>query len=251
MCWSGEASAVLASIGIGTTLYAAYKGEPPQLWITLGYFSLMELLQAFTYSVIDRCSLPSNQIATLLGYLHIAFQPFFINAMALYFIPKDVAQKVAPWVYAFCFASVIFMIIQVYPFEWAGTCAEGRTLCAPRLCSVHGNWHIAWDVPTNGIGNMFAHTPARGFPTYLLAAFLLPFLYGSWRLNVYHMIFGPGLAHLLSQNMNERPAIWCLLSIGILVLVVKTPLRQYLHVKNFPLWRKTTGEPATQEDQKT
>jgi Family of unknown function (DUF5765) len=234
MCWSGEASAVLATIGLGATAYAAYKKEPMQLWVTLGYFSLMELLQAFTYSVIDECALPSNQVATLLGYLHIAFQPFFINALALYFVPKDIARKVAPWVYAFCFLSAIVMILQVYPFDWAGTCADGRTLCGPRLCSVHGEWHIAWEVPTNGIGNSFAHTPAHGFPTYLVAGFLLPFVYGSWRLNVYHILCGPLLARMLSENMNERPAIWCLLSIGILLVVVKTPLRKYLHVRKYP-----------------
>jgi hypothetical protein len=49
MCWSGEASAVLAVVGIGTTAYAAYKKEPAPLWMALGYFSSMELLQAFTY----------------------------------------------------------------------------------------------------------------------------------------------------------------------------------------------------------
>jgi hypothetical protein len=242
MCWSGEASAVLASVGIGSTLYAAYKKEPPSLWLALGYFSLMELLQAFTYSVIDKCSLPSNQIATMLGYLHIAFQPFFINAMALHFVPEFVRKKVTPWVYAFCLFSAIMMIIQVYPFEWAGHCAEGRTLCAPRLCSVHGHWHIAWDVPANGIFNWSTHTPARGFPTYLIAGMLLPAIYGSWRLAIYHALAGPGLAHFLSDNNNERPAIWCLLSIAILLIIVKTPVRKYLYVKDWPLWPKKRRE---------
>jgi len=85
MCWSGEASATLASIGVLSTAYAIYKKEPPVLWIALGYFSLMELLQAFTYSVINRCDLPSNQIATLFGYLHITFQPFFIFYLFAFF----------------------------------------------------------------------------------------------------------------------------------------------------------------------
>ena len=49
MCWSGEASAVLATAGLGTTAYAAYRKEPAAIWMPLGYFSLMELLQAFTY----------------------------------------------------------------------------------------------------------------------------------------------------------------------------------------------------------
>src|ERR1700682_4620171 len=93
MCWSGQASAVLATVGLGTTAYAAYRKEPAAIWMPLGYFSLMELLQAFTYSVIDQCSLPSNQIATLLGYLHIAFQPFFINAVSMHFIPDQARAR--------------------------------------------------------------------------------------------------------------------------------------------------------------
>lgn len=237
MCWSGEASAVLASVGVGATLYAAYKKEPAPLWVVLGYFSLMEVLQAFTYTVIDGCGLPSNQIATLLGYLHIAFQPFFINALALYFVPKHVAVKVAPWVYGFCFFSVIFMIIQLYPFEWAGQCQTGRALCGPRLCSVSGNWHIAWELPTNSIGDTFTYTPSHGYPTYLMAAFLVPLLYGSWRLTVYHILVGPVLSHILTDNMNEWPAVWCLLSIGILLLVVKTPFRKLLFVRQWWGWR--------------
>ena len=238
MCWSGEASAVLATIGIATTAYAAYKKEPAPLWVALGYFSSMELLQAFTYSVIDQCSLPSNQIATLLGYLHIAFQPFFINALSLYFIPKEKAVKLAPWVYTFCFLSAIFMIIQVYPFDWAGACNVDRTLCGLNLCSVSGNWHIAWELPTNSIGDIFTYTPSRGFPTYLAASFIVPLLYGSWRITLYHIIIGPVLSHLLTDNLNEWPAIWCLLSIGILLLVIKTPLRQLMFVKSWWWWRK-------------
>src|SRR5271155_2270965 len=116
MCWSGEASAALAAAGIGTTIWAAWKKEPMSLWIALGYFSLMEALQAFTYSVINQCSLPSNQIATLLGYLHIAFQPFFINAISLYFINQKVAEKIKLPVYTLCFAGCIYTLIQLYPF---------------------------------------------------------------------------------------------------------------------------------------
>ena len=247
MCWSGEASAVLASVGLATTLYAAYKKEPAPLWIALGYFSLMELLQAYTYTVIDGCGLPSNQIATLLGYLHIAFQPFFINALSMHFVPKRVAEKVAPWAYAFCFFSVIFMIIQVYPFDWAGLCNEDRTLCGLRLCSVSGNWHIAWELPTNSIGDSFTYTPSHGFPTYLIAGFIVPLLYGSWRMTLYHAMIGPGLSHLLTDDLNEWPAVWCLLSIGILMLVVKTPVRKFMYVKNWIFWKKEKEGQAPEQ----
>jgi hypothetical protein len=241
MCWSGEASAVLATMGFATTAWAAYKKEPMALWISLGYFSLMEALQAFTYSVINHCELPSNQIATLLGYLHITFQPFFINAVALYFIPDAVRKRIAMPVYALCFVGAIFMIIQLYPFAWAGHCDLSRPLCADRLCSVRGNWHIAWEVPTNGIGNYFTRFPFvinDGFPGYLFVAFFLPLFYGSWRVVLYHTLLGPFLAQRLTDNHNEWPAIWCLLSIGILMLIVKTPLRRWLHVRRWWLWPK-------------
>lgn len=238
MCWSGEASAVLATVGLATTAYAAYKKEPAPLWIALGYFSLMELLQAFTYAVIDDCANPANQIATLLGYIHITFQPFFINALSLHFIPKEKAVKIAPWAYAACFFSAVVMIIQLVPMDWAGQCLPIRTLCGETLCSVSGEWHIAWDVPTNGIFNFFAGPPAMGFPTYTFVGFVLPLLYGSWRMTLYHYFVGPFLASLLTDNPNEWAAIWCLLSIGILLLVVKTPVRKFMYVKNWILWKE-------------
>ena len=242
MCWSGQASAVLATAGIATTVYAAWKKEPTALWLALGYFSLMELLQAFTYSVIGQCDNPTNQIATLLGYLHITFQPFFINAVALYFVPAAVRKRIAIPVYVLCFIGAIVTLIQLYPFPWAGACDISRPLCSDRLCSVRGNWHIAWEVPTNGLGNYFVRLGfgplTDGFPGYLLTAFLVPLLYGSWRVVVYHYLLGPFLSQHLTSNHNEWPAIWCLLSIGILMIVVKTPIRRILHVKHWIFWPK-------------
>ena len=58
MCWSGEASIALSAVGIAGTVYAAYRKEPVALWICLGYFTLMEVLQAYTYTVIGQCSDP-------------------------------------------------------------------------------------------------------------------------------------------------------------------------------------------------
>jgi len=239
MCWSGQASAVLAVAGFGTTAYAAYRREPAAIWMPLGYFSLMEMLQAFTYSVIDQCGLPSNQIATLLGYLHIAFQPFFVNAVSMHFIPDRVRAQIAPAVYALCFASAVFMLLQLYPFEWAGHCDPSMPLCGTRLCSVHGNWHIAWQVPTNGMCNGFAAGPSHGFPSYFIAGIIVPILYGSWRMTLFHLMLGPWLAALTTNNMTEWPAVWCLLSIGLLTIAVKTPIRRVLYVRQWRLWPRS------------
>jgi hypothetical protein len=238
MCWNGQASAALATAGIAGTLYAAYKKEPVSLWTCLGYFSLMEILQAYTYSVIDQCNNPSNQVATLLGYLHITFQPFFINAVSLHFIPQRIAKKIAPAAYAVCFAAAIMMIIKLYPFGWAGHCKPGRPMCGALLCSIHGSWHIAWSLPINDVGEHFSW--------YLLAGFIVPMLYGSWRFTLYHLLAGPLLALATTRNMNEWPAVWCLLSIAFMLVVVKTPIRRVLYVKNYWWFKMPEAEPEPQ-----
>lgn len=240
MCWSGEASVVLSAVGVAGTVWAAYKKEPPELWMCLGYFTLMEILQAYTYTVIGQCSDPGNQIATLLGYLHITFQIFFINAVSMHFIDQEVVKKIRPFVYTVCFACSIMMLIKLYPFAWAALCDPNfKAMCGPELCSVPGNWHIAWEVPSNAIHSEFSY--------YALAGFALPILYGSWRFTTYHVLAGPLLAYATTQNMNEWPAVWCLLSIGFMLIVVKTPIRKMLYMKQKHLlgrWVKT-GTPET------
>lgn len=241
MCWSGEASAALAITGFVSTAYFYKKGESPVLCVALGYFSLMELLQAYTYTVIDQCSNPSNQIATLLGYLHIAFQPFFVNAVAMHFIPQRVKQQISPWVYGLCFAAAIIFMMRIYPFAWSSFCFEksytlfmasglefDMPFCGRQICSSSGEWHIAWAIPANGSIQMAN--------AYVYAAFLLPLLYGSWKLVSYHFVTGPLLAFLSTNNMNEWAAVWCLYSIGLLLLLIKTPIRQYLHSHYWYAW---------------
>jgi Family of unknown function (DUF5765) len=240
MCWSGEASTVLAAIGLASTTYVALKGEDKRLWLPLGYFSLMEALQAYTYTVIDDCDNPNNQMATLLGYLHIVFQPFLINLISLYFVPKEVREKIEFWVFSLVLVGAFTMIVSIYPFAWAEQCNPAfAPFCGPRLCSIHGDWHIAWEMPRSLVGWPF------GVRAYALTAFILPILYGSWRMTLYHFATGPLLAKLLTTSLNELAAVWCLFSIGLLLIVIKTPIRKYLYVKSWPLWRLIIRNPIS------
>ncbi len=237
MCWSGEASAILAATGFTSTAYFYRKGESKVLCGALAYFSLMELLQAYTYTVIDQCFNPRNQIATFLGYMHIAFQPFFVNAVSMHFIPRVLRQRIAPSIYILCFVAATIFMMRIYPFNWASFCFDksyqllatnikfSMPFCGKQICSTSGDWHIAWAIPANGSIEMAN--------AYVYAAFLLPLLYGSWKLVTYHVLTGPLLAFLTTNNMNEWAAVWCLYSIGLLLLLIKTPVRNYLHVSNW------------------
>jgi hypothetical protein len=247
MCWSLEASAAVATAGFAAAGYSAYRRDSPAVYATLGYFSVMEALQCATYLFIDDCESAGNQLATVLGYLHIAFQPFFINLLALHFVPHRISRLVAPWVYTLCFIGTIGMLLQLYPFEWAGSCAAGRPLCGEPLCALSGEWHIAWQVPTNGIGNGLQGVVGleSGFPSYVIMSFVAPVLYGSWRLALFHYLLGPTLAHQLTDNLNEWPAVWCLLSVGLLLIAVESPLRRALRVRSwFGLGRELLEDDA-------
>ncbi|MFN5745908.1 MAG: DUF5765 domain-containing protein [Methylococcaceae bacterium] len=244
MCWSGEASAVLATIGFGTAAYVAYKGESKELWIPLTYFACMELLQAATYVYIDLCDSPPNQILTLFGYLHIAFQPFFVNMVAMYFIPDEVKHKISTVVYTICAIGAVSMMVKMYPFAWAGNCIVGlEAFCGSQACSVSGDWHIAWQLPLNGIRIDLTHL-IPGFiyglhgVTYILVGFVMPVVYGSWRFVAFHILIGPLLSELTTSDPNEYAAVWCLFSIALCLSVIKTPIRRYLHVVRWPFYPK-------------
>jgi hypothetical protein len=192
----------------------------------------MEALQAYTYTVINQCDRPENQFATLLGYLHIVFQPFLINLISLYFVPEAVRKKVEFWVFAALLIGAFTMVVSIYPFAWASVCdPRYAPFCGPKLCSISGDWHISWEMPRTVVAWPF------GARAYALVAFVLPVLYGSWRFTLYHLLTGPFLAFLTTGNLNELAAVWCLFSIALLLVVIKTPLRGYLHVRRWFLWR--------------
>ncbi|MDJ0971825.1 MAG: DUF5765 domain-containing protein [Kiloniellales bacterium] len=241
MCWSATASIAMVGAGAVATVVVAKRGEPRAIWVTLGYFTVMEALQAAGYAVVDRCGAPSNQAITLLSYLHITFQPFFINAFAMELVPGPVKARLRLGVYLCCAASATVMLAQLYPFDWAGSCLPGVPLCGAELCLVSGEWHIAWSIPYNGLlvpleDPLGFHT---GFPTYLLVVFLLPLAYGSWRFVVFHALAGPILANGLTSNLNEMPAVWCLFSIGILLIGLSPMIRRQFEISTWWAWPRS------------
>lgn len=224
MCWSVSATVAMMALGAAAIVVTVKRRDPPAVPLTLGYFTLMEGLQLAGYAVLDACGNPVNQVVALLSFLHIAFQPLFVNAFALELVPVADKARARPWVYGACALSAVVMLLQLYPFGWAGSCSLGTALCGPVLCTFTGVWHLAWAVPYNGLmvpieallGTWF------GMPTYAIVFFLLPLAYGAWRFVLFQFVAGPVLAGLITLDSNEMPAIWCLFSVG-LILVSLSP----------------------------
>ncbi|MGA9254015.1 MAG: DUF5765 domain-containing protein [Roseobacter sp.] len=244
MCWSAEASVAMTGLGVVATVITYRRGAAPAIWCTLGFFSLMEALQVWGYATLDQCGTTSNRTVTILSYLHIAIQPFFINAFAMELVPAAVKRRFQRGVYGACAVSTLVMLAQIAPVAAFGACLPGSPLCANAWCTVAGDWHIAWDVPYNGFMVPFERFfgVVSGFPTYMIAAFLLPLAYGAWRFVLMHALAGPVLAANLTSNPNEMPAIWCLFSIAILLIALSEPVKQGVTAKGW--WGRPVSDTA-------
>ncbi|MBI1385832.1 MAG: hypothetical protein GC150_13070 [Rhizobiales bacterium] len=235
MCWSAATSVAMVGIGAAATAVTISRGMPRAIPAALGYFTVMELLQSLAYPVVGQCGNPANQTITFLSMLHIVFQPFFINAFALELVPQRVRSQMQVAVYLACAASAAVMLLQLYPFAWAGVCQLGTSLCGSTLCTVPGEWHIAWQIPYNGLLLPLEDAIGihAGFPTYMLTVFLLPLAYGAWRFVLFHAVAGPLLANLLTSNPNEIPAVWCLFSIGLLIVSLSPMVRSKVECRSW------------------
>lgn len=227
MCWSETATYAMVGLGTAATVVAVRRGEPTAIWVTLGFFTGMEGLQAAGYAVVDQCGSGLNQSVTLLSYLHIAFQPIVINAFAMALVPGGVSQPMRRRVYGLASLATLLLLVRLMPLDWAGRCVPGETLCGPALCTISGDWHIGWEVPLNNLWSIVPVIDVSGwFPAYMLAVFVLPLFYGAWRFALFHLLVGPVLAYTLTSNPNEYPAIWCLFSIGIILIALSPVIRR-------------------------
>lgn len=237
MCWNMAASASLAVAGTAGSIYFWKKGEDKALCVPLFYFAIMEMIQTYTWTVIDQCFDPGNQAATTAAYLHIAFQPFFFNAIAMHFIPHHRRQKIWKGVYFLCLIASLAIVARILPLEWKHYCFEIRyrvpftdnliyriPFCGGVACTTTGAWHMEWAIKA-------------GFNWYLdrayfVSVFLLPLAYGSWKATLYAAI-GPLITLITTDTSNEFASVWCFYSVALVLLMIKLPIRKYLYVDSF------------------
>jgi len=249
MCWNLPVSVAVTALGGGASVLARRRGAPTALWVSLAFFASMEALQAVGYLVINACGTPANRAITFLSFLHIALQPAFVNALSLELVPAGVRRRIGFWVYLVCALASVVTLAQLIPIDWAGTCRVPETLCGTALCTRSGDWHIAWDIPLNGLGTWLDDLIGANFglPYYMIAVFAMPLLYGSWRFTLFHLLLGPVFANFTTTQNSEVPAIWCLFSVGIVVIAFTPPMLDWFRVRDWPLWPKawTAAEAAT------
>lgn len=201
MCFSENTSLSIGLLGILASIYF-YQNKHVYASIGIFYFSLMEILQFFQYKVINECDNATNKLLTNIGYLHICFQPLFINLWLFEF--TDEPNYV--FIYMSLFAGLLLAsrLFNVSDDEICDT--NNEPLCGKETCSFMGNRHVAWNVRLRAPGKNWI-TPSIGLHFFMwVIPTLITFKYEPL---IALLLTGPYLGPLLTDNIHEQPAIWC------------------------------------------
>ena len=208
MCFSENISLAIGTIGILSSVYFYKKNIYASIGI--GYFALMEILQFFQYRVINECN-NYNKFLTNLGYIHICFQPVFVNLWLFAFTKKPNFT----FIYM-SFIAGLLLASRIFFVKDAELCDnKNEPLCGPKTCAFSGNRHIAWNVRLRAPGKYW-FTPSIGLHFFMWVVPALTILQLKPILAL--LLTGPYLGFLLTNNIHEQPAIWCYTAIGQMLL---------------------------------
>ena len=274
MCFNQPISGVFAASSFAIA-YWAYKKHGVRTAIAIVYFGLMETLQFFQYFIVARpedgyakCSDPNNQFLTVIGLLHICFQPYFTSLSSARFriydiksrYEKDLVSKLTLFGGFWLFSRYMFTIM--YPdnpdmrprateacpnYEWI---VEGYDPWLQRdtpnlpghSCTFipdSPTQHLAWAAPMYQASYF---VPGASLHTFLM---FVPGLFcAKWWGMLLLFTTGPFLAMVLTASLHEQAAVWCYFSIlQCFLLVLVAPAMEPVIPKKL-VYPGTLGEPT-------
>jgi hypothetical protein len=207
MCFNQPMSLAFA-IGMWTVA-AVWKG-PAGARACMAYFAFMETLQAMQYSVINECENPVNKVLTVLGFIHLAFQPFFANLYLGCFMTKK-QQAYVPIILCLTALGGVLMVNRMWTTAGDIPChVRVEPMCGLATCTFRGNVHLAWQMPLQHADQDY-FTP--GFNLHFVMFYLPTFALGMYGTTIFLLLSGPFLGRVFTQHQDEIPAIWCFFSI--------------------------------------
>jgi len=243
MCFDQKSSAFFAVVGLSLSIGFYIWLKNLKFSIGVFYFFGMELLQAIQYSFIDQCDNPINKFLTLVGYLHICFQPFFMHLMSSSCTVNRDKLLQFRVVYKLTFAWGLCMILRflLAPYSIYGYSDSCNTewVRGESLCTYKGNVHLAWSVP---LYDDIYISPNLNVHFMLM---IVPYFLIDWKLifsGIILTLTGPVLSMLLTDNVQEQPSIWCFFSIAQIICLSVT----FLLVHGLPEKQDDSAQPRKQ-----
>ena len=219
MCFSKSQSYVMFFSCIFTAFVNIYYKASWKMYVPILFLSIKELIQAQSYTVVDKCDSKYNKFLTILSWIHISFQPVFVN---IFFSAFHKDPNVYDFTIKLCLVASLFLLSKLYVNNdkiYLRSCPYTNKLvnmCRKSHCTVSGEKHIAYGFylrePNAFTPNIFLHMFLIFVPSILLDNYILSLCF---------LITGPLLSTLIlknkKKNLGEIAAIWCNTSITMFV----------------------------------
>eukprot|EP01084_Bolivina_argentea_P229957 387976_1 len=210
--------------------------------IQISYFIAMEFLQFLMYFVVadsledDRCNNIFNKFFTILGWIHICFQPVFCS---IHMLGKgvntpitDEQRLIFKYLTRLAFIGGIYLLIPNIIYHWDPVYINkisypktdwirGDIICTFKTSDMI---HFGWSLPRYTVHYFVGN---GGLHFFLM--FGPYFIFGKERIiaGLMLIILGPVLSMYITDNVYSQPAIWCFLSILQVILAVGPRLYKY------------------------
>lgn len=203
MCFSETQSYINTIILIITSIYVYPKYR---LSIPLIFLALKDLIQGLSYRNIKMKK--STQLLTSLSWIHISFQPLFIN---IFFSHFDKNFKYWNVIFRICFLSALYHITILNEFDIQNDqdCVKKNKYddyCSKKTHSYMGKYHLGYKFNTD-------HD--RIFTWVIILLMIIPSLLSKSRLlTIIFSIVSYIMFNIFYKiGIGERSAIWCFLII--------------------------------------
>ena len=252
MCFNIYWSSGFSVMGLGLCAWIRSKTSNGQLALGVFFFFLMEFLQVIQYLFIASdlqspvCETFVNQVLTMLGFLHICLQPYFMHSMneSLLHVARPTntveqnkrIERTSAQYAVIKRLSLIggLLLFLRYPLsflpgydtlngqvstEWL----RGNNLCTYKTNVMH---HLGWSVP---MADPTYNIMGTGIHSFLMFAPFLALFESPWTKilskgmvvqGIIAYMSGPFFASLVTDNLQEQASIWCLFSIAQITITI-------------------------------
>jgi hypothetical protein len=208
MCFSENQSYINTVILVITSIYIYPKYR---LSIPLLFLALKDLIQGLSYRNIAMNK--STQFLTSLSWIHICFQPLFLNILVSYF---DKNFKYWNIIFCICFIYGLYQITNLNEFDIQNDpdCIKENKYddhCSKKTESYLGKYHLGYKFSTDYYSNFY-------FIFYAILMFLPPLFTKGRSINIIWFIFVLIIRNIFGKiGSGESVAIWCFSSIILAV----------------------------------
>lgn len=215
MCFTEKQSYWNTFMLIGSALYLLPKWR---LSIPLLFLSLKDLIQGLLYRNIKNKNNHNNHILTVLSWLHICFQPLFVNMFVSHFDKKNTKYWNMVFIISTIYAVYEIMNLNKFDIQNDPDCIKidkKDDFCSDKTLSYLGKYHVAYRFNQDKRFILF------DMNIIYICVMIIPALFTKARNVILLWSIFIVLIHIYFRNLGtgETAAIWCFLSIAYVLPV--------------------------------